>query len=269
MVATSAFPLELLAIVAGLRLAQDLAGRRKIIRGCESALKLINSPEKLNYWSNKANVALVKAAIALGGAESLVEHAHSHPESRLHKTRWSRNDKGNFIADRVATGDYASLFEYNQLEIVETTTFDIITELASIQTWFIASDEGVINLSPLIELAQANEAKLYMKERDIWHHKRLGRTDTPIDSFWSDRTLQHAATIWELEKADAKCTARAQRIILTSTGTHGIKPKGTQRLTLHANSVEKRIHSNTCLLSVNTPTARRSGMNVWPQSGMT
>ena len=40
----------------------------------------------------------------------------------------------NFIADRVAAGDYASLFEYNQLEIIETTTFDIITELASIQT---------------------------------------------------------------------------------------------------------------------------------------
>ena len=30
---------------------------------------------------------------------------------------------------------------------------------------------------------------------------------------WSDRTLQHTAIIWELEKADAKCTARAQRII--------------------------------------------------------
>ena len=86
MVATSAFPLELLAIVAGLRIARDLTGRRKIITDCESALKLINSPEKLNYWSNKANVALVKAAIALGGAESTVEHAHSHPESRLHKT---------------------------------------------------------------------------------------------------------------------------------------------------------------------------------------
>ena len=212
-VATSAFPLELLAIVAGLRIARDLTGRRKIITDCESALKLINSSEKLNYWSNKANVALVKAAIALGGAESTVEHAHSHPESRLHKTRWTRNDNGNFIADRVAAGDYASLFEYNQLEIVETSTFEIITELASIQTWFIASDEGVINLSPLVELAQANEAKLYLKERDVWHHKRLGKTETPIDAFWSDRTLQHAATIWELEKADAKCTARAQRII--------------------------------------------------------
>ena len=68
-------------------------------------------------------------------------------------------------------------------------------------------------MNPLIKLAQANEAKVYMKERDVWHHKRLGRTDTPIEAFWSDRTLQHAATIWELEKADAKCTARAQRII--------------------------------------------------------
>ena len=77
-----------------------------------------------------------------------------------------------------------------------------------------ATDEGVINLSPLVELAQANEAKLYLNERDVWHHKRLGKdADTPVEAVWSDRTLQHAAIIWELEKADAKCTARAQRII--------------------------------------------------------
>ena len=213
-VATSAFPLELLAIVVGLRVARDLKGRRKIITDCESALKLINSPEKLNYWSNKANVALIKAAITLGGAESSVEHAHSHPENRLHRTRWTRNDNGNYIADRVAAGDYESLSGYEKLEIIETTTFEVITELASIQTWFVATDEGVINLSPLVELAQANEANLYLTERDVWHHKRLGKdADTPVEVVWSDRTLQHAAIIWELEMADAKCTARAQRII--------------------------------------------------------
>ena len=39
---TSAFPLELLAIVAGLRIASKLPGRRKIITDCEAALNLIN-----------------------------------------------------------------------------------------------------------------------------------------------------------------------------------------------------------------------------------
>ena len=212
-VASSAFPLELLAIVVGLRIAGKLEGRRKIVTDCESAMKLVNSPEKLNYWSNKANVALVKAAIILGGSKSSLEHAHSHPEDRMHKTRWTRNDNGNFIADRVAAGDYSSLSEYNKLEIIETSTYEAITELANIQTWFIASDEGIINLSPLVELAQANEAKLYLEERDVWHHKNLKRGDVPIEAFWSDRTLRHAAAIWEIDKADAKCTARAQRII--------------------------------------------------------
>ena len=114
----------------------------------------------------------------------------------------------------MAAGDYESLSGYGKLEIIETTTFEVITELASIQTWFVATDEGVINLSPLVELAQANEANLYLKERDVWHHKRLGKdADTPVEAVWSDRTLQHAAIIWELETADAKCTARAQRII--------------------------------------------------------
>ena len=38
-------------------------------------------------------------------------------------------------------------------------------------------------------------------------------SDAPVEAFWSDRTLRHAAIIWELQKADAKWTARAQRII--------------------------------------------------------
>ena len=39
-------------------------------------------------------------------------------------------------------GDYGSLSEYKQLNFIETNTFDVITDLACIQTWFIASDDG-------------------------------------------------------------------------------------------------------------------------------
>ena len=56
-VAISAFPLELIVIVAGLRIASKRPGLLKIVTDCEAALKLLSSPEKLNYWSNKANVA--------------------------------------------------------------------------------------------------------------------------------------------------------------------------------------------------------------------
>ena len=34
---------------------------------------------------------------------------------------WMRNDNGNFIADRVAVGDYGSLSEYNQLNFIALT----------------------------------------------------------------------------------------------------------------------------------------------------
>ena len=70
----------------------------------------------------------------------------------------------------MAVGDNGSLAEFMQLNTIETNTFDVITDLACIQTWFIASDDGVVNLSPLVELAQATEAKLYLTERDVWHH---------------------------------------------------------------------------------------------------
>ncbi len=49
-------------------------------------------------------------------------------------------------------GDYDSLANFTQLNVIETNTFDVITDLASIQTWFIASNDGAVNLSPLMEL---------------------------------------------------------------------------------------------------------------------
>ena len=64
--------------MAGLRIASKKPGLRKIVTDCEAALKLLSSPEKLNYWSNQANVALIKAAIALNAGEGNIEHAHSH-----------------------------------------------------------------------------------------------------------------------------------------------------------------------------------------------
>ena len=149
-------------------------------------------------------------------------------------------------------GDYGSLSEYKQLNFIETNTFDVITDLACIQTWFIASDDGVINLSSLVELAQANEAKLYLAERDVWHHKRLGREkNTPVEAFWSDRTLQHAAVIWELGTANTKTLPGPSALYLTNIGTRGIRPRQTQTSRRCANDVERRTHCDICLLSVN------------------
>ena len=75
----------------------------------------------------------------------------------------------------MAVGDYGSLAEFPNLESIETNMFEIITDLASIQKWYIVSDDGAVSLSPLVKLAQSNETKLYLAERDAFHHKRLGR----------------------------------------------------------------------------------------------
>ena len=59
-------------------------------------MKLLGTPAKLVKWSKKANVALLKAAIKVGrGHLDKIEHVDSHPEERLHRSRWNRNDEKN------------------------------------------------------------------------------------------------------------------------------------------------------------------------------
>ena len=94
-------------------------------------------------------MALLKAAIKVGrGHLDKIEHVDSHPEERLHRSRWNRNDEGNFIADRIAVGDLEQLKEYN-IELIVTSTYEVLESLSEIQTWFISSNLGVVNLCPL------------------------------------------------------------------------------------------------------------------------
>ena len=99
-------------------------------------------------------MALLKAAIKVGrGHLDKIEHVDSHPEERLHRSRWNRNDEGNFIADRVAVGDLEQLKEYN-IELIVTSTYEVLESLSEIQTWFILSSSGVGNLCPLENLCR-------------------------------------------------------------------------------------------------------------------
>ena len=208
----SAFPMELLALVAALRIRGKAPGCTKILTDCQSAVKLLSTPDKLMKWSKKANVALLKAAIKVGrGHLDLVEHVDSHPEGRLHRSRWNRNDEGNFIADRVAAGDFDSLKDYN-ITLITASTYEVLESLADIQTWFISSNTGVVNLCPLEKLAQETEGKAYLHERDGWRNKRICPIGPP-GRHWANRTLKHAAIIWEMDKnKDSRSTAKSQRI---------------------------------------------------------
>ena len=210
--ADSAFPMELLALVAALRILDKVPGCTKILTDCQSAVKLLGTPSKLVKWSKKVNAALLKAAIKVGrGHLDKIEHVDSHPEERLHRSRWNRNDEGNFIADRVAVGDLEQLKEYN-IELIVTSTYEVLESLSEIQTWFISSSSGVVNLCPLEKLVQETEGGKYLEARDVWRNKRICPIGPP-GRHWANRTLNHAAIIWEMDVSkDSRSAARSQRI---------------------------------------------------------
>ena len=100
----SAFPMELISIVAALRFSKEVPGLRKLWTDSESVLRLLAKPWRLTAWSKKANLVLLQAAVRLQSGQSL-EHVRSHVERRKKdRGTWLPQEWGNWIADRVALG---------------------------------------------------------------------------------------------------------------------------------------------------------------------
>ena len=87
-----------------------------------------------------------------------------------------------------------------------------------------------------------HEAKLYLAERDVWHHKRLGREkDAPVE----------ARASWALGTQTQKIQPERSALYLTNIGIRGIRPRQQQTSRRCANDVERLTHCDICLWSVN------------------
>ena len=208
----SAYPMELISIVAALRLSKEVPGLRKLWTDSESVLRLLAKPWRLTAWSKKANLVLLQAAVRLQSGQSL-EHVRSHVERRKKdRGTWLPQEWGNWIADRVASGVESSLEGFN-VAWVEITCSQILSDIGTGAFWHLTSLDGLPSLMSLEQkLSNVNKSD-YLRLRDHGHADRLGLTTDPPALYWRDATICLAAKVWDMPSKSLSMAARAQRVI--------------------------------------------------------
>ena len=205
----SAFPMELLSIVAALRLAGELPGMDKIVTDSESSLALFKRPKLLRYWSRKANLMLLTAGLKLAEGKKLC-HVRSHVERRKPSCDWTRDELGNWIADKVAGNNRDGLHMYN-VRWVELDASVLQEDISQLCPWSLVDNAGIPTLASLEECIGATYFNNYITRRDKYHAERLGLPTDPPAKHWSDLTTRFAATAWEMVGSHIVRASSAQR----------------------------------------------------------
>jgi hypothetical protein len=141
----SVFPMELISIIAALRLAKEVPGLHKLFSDSDAALKLLAKPAGLPYWSRKENLVLLQAVNLC--KDRTLEHVRSHVETRkTSRDTWLPKEWGNWIADKVATGIESSLADFN-VRWVNIKCSLILKDICKNGVWHLTNLNGDITLS--------------------------------------------------------------------------------------------------------------------------
>ena len=208
----SVFPMELISIVAALRLTKGVMGLRKLYSDSKAALTLLAKPDWLPYWSRKDNLAVLQAGVMLSKGRTL-EHVRSHVEQRKpSRSSWLPSEWGNWIADKIASGVEASLDGY-EVRWVEVKCSKILSDICEDGMWHLTALDGVVALaSPEKTIMCVNNSE-YLEKRDYEHAKRLNLSVDPPALYWRDASVAFAAKAWGMAHRSIPMAARAQRVI--------------------------------------------------------
>jgi hypothetical protein len=207
----SAFPMELLSIVAALRLSSGVSGLDRVVTDSESSLALLNRPKMLRYWSRKANLMLLTAGLKLAEGKNLC-HVRSHAERRKLSCNWSRDELGNWIADKVAGGNRDDLHMFN-VRWVEVEASVLLKDISRLCPWSLVDNTGTPILSSLEECIGVTYTNSYLNRRDKYHAERLGLPTDPPAKHWSVLTTRFAARAWDMVGSHIVKASSAQRVM--------------------------------------------------------
>ena len=207
----SAFPMELLSIVAALRLSDEVPGLDRVVTDSESSLALLGRPKLLRYWSRKTNLMLLTAGLKLSEGKKLC-HVRSHVERRKPSCNWSRDELGNWIADKVAGSCREDLSMFN-VRWVEVSASALLKDISRLCPWSLVDDTDTPILASLEESIGITYTNGYLTRRDKFHAERLGLPTDPPAKHWTDLTTRFAATAWGMEGSHIVRASSAQRVM--------------------------------------------------------
>ena len=205
--------------IAFASLIPDVApGFEGLVTDSEVSMTMLNQPKKLTKWGRKANVALLKVLIKNSTKFiKSIEFVRSHADRRKPFEKLSRKEIGNWAADRAADGDVAAVkTRFPNVIEINSHTLQMLNEVSTDESFFIAHKNGTIRLEPLQELVNSRYAQWYLSERDQHRQKRLAHQFLPpSEPDWIHRTVKHAAKIWGFASKHRSLltNAREQRLV--------------------------------------------------------
>jgi len=139
-------------------------------------------------------------------SHATIAHCSAHAERKKTRGQWTRQDLGNYIADRAADRDYTSIAsEYPQFTYFEDTALQVASQLAARSDWLITDKNGSPCVLSLKKRQRSAHYREYVSERDDRHH--------PADPSYREASSKHAAVVWRIPLLSIPGRARALRII--------------------------------------------------------
>jgi hypothetical protein len=244
----SAYTMEFLALAGALQLTSIDERLLNTGSDAESIVELLpKRSAKLKNITKEHHYLLQCADNFLHREPKLPYSVESHAERRKpHKDAqgryghtWTKDDWGNWIADRIAAEDYDILTQHGinviQFRIKATTMYEL---LLSHGQWYIGDRQGKpIPPAGLDGIAARQLATAYHQERDEYRI-RDGREPT-----WEhNSTMEHAAEVYQLQSASSTKASTITRIIYNK-GYHGGNRAKDSKL-----QPEEKIRTGQCLL---------------------
>ena len=179
---SSVLPMEMLGIAFASLIPDVAPGFEGLVTDSKVSMTMLNQPKKLTKWGRKANVALLKVFIKNSTKFiKSIEFVRSHADRRKPFEKLSRKEIGNWAADRAADGDVAAVkTRFPNVIEINSHTLQMLNEVSTDESFFIAHKNGTIRLEPLQELVNSRYAQWYLSERDQHRQKRLAHQSKEI-----------------------------------------------------------------------------------------
>ena len=205
--APSAFTMEYLALAAAMRMQCDDLRGTATCTDCSSVMKLVqNRRVHLGRADTSHHMLLQSINTSIGLGAVVPKWVPSHAERRNRdRTRWSMNDWGNWLADKVAGN------QRNQLDIIalnydwhETTARHILRTMPRARELYYGDAGGSpIALYGLMEHVHRTRLDRYLAQRDYLRGSPK----------WLDNTMRFAATVFNEKRKSVSRYAHTARII--------------------------------------------------------
>ena len=203
------------AEVVSLLITHEIAGKRSIDiwSDCEAAMKRLRSrnlgalSQCISGWKRNTNVRFMKV--------------RAHPEDRLPHDLWSPEERGNYLADRVAGGFIEpsitvsaaswlkSLSASSKISLVSTEGTPIIGDIKFIKSALDINE----NLVERDDFREADgKPRIWTGANIKLHHKLLGRSNRIGDRAICQRIGLTKRWQWHSARSDNLCQACGEAI---------------------------------------------------------